>query len=210
MALSWSVDGAHVELRFGQLTVKVQGRVKHRTTVGNEGEWPFPVNDLTYRIARVRTFAGVLTELYSHDGGLIPDTKHFVAKVQAPPHSVCGHHADTEARVACARCGTFACDRCLGADLIHCRSCLDRVRTEAKGRPREATYLAPALLFLIVGGLIGAALGLLAGTASLAIAHRVQSRRVRALIALGIYGAAAAFYLATAAFLGEVSNSLHR
>lgn len=81
---------------------------------------------------------------------------------------------------------------------------------EASDRPREAAYFAPAALFVAAGGLVGAALGLGAGAASVAIARRVQSKPLRALIAAAVYGAAAIVYLAVAAFLDTVRESLHR
>jgi hypothetical protein len=88
--MGWSVDWARVEVFLRQLVVTRGAHVEHRTFIGDQGEWPFPVNGRAYRIARVKTFWGRVTELYSHDGGLIPETVRFVDKVPAPPSSVCG------------------------------------------------------------------------------------------------------------------------
>ncbi len=208
--MGWSVDGAWVEVTLRALVVTRDEHVAHRTFLGDQGEWPFPINGRAYRIARVKTFWGRVTELYSHDGGLVPETARFVDKVLAPAGSTCARHVDVAASVACARCGTFACAACLGPDVIHCRGCEERLFAEANDRPREGAYFAPAALFVAAGGLVGGALGLGAAAASVAIARRVQNKPLRAVIAVGLYGLAAIVYLLVAAIIDGGRDALHR
>lgn len=177
---------------MGVLSVKDRpgGTLQHQLFVGNEGEWPFPLKGRTYRISRSKLISGVVTELYSNEGGHIPEGG-FIQQVGAPVGSVCPEHHGTGAAAACARCGVFVCERCLAPDRLHCLPCLQRRRVEALRQPSEAAYFLPVVFLGIFGGLIGIILGATAGALSLAIARRLENRALRLIVAIGAYGVAA-------------------
>ncbi len=189
---SWSVDGQWVTLKADTVTVsaKPQSAPLHTMSIGQRGEWSFPLNGRAYRIARSSEFMGVVTELYAEGGGLVPESERYVARTAAPSDGACKQHP-TPAAIACARCGSFACEACLGTTRIHCKPCVAELERRGAGRPRQAVYFAPIVIMGVLGGALGGLLGGAAGSVSYGLARKVQSRVARVLITLAVYALAA-------------------
>lgn len=195
----WSVDGYLVELVNGKLTVSSGPggpTVLELKKVGQKaGEVPLTLDGRAYRLSTSRGFLGPVSELRTAGGDLLPECDAYASRTPAPGGTSCQAHR-SPAVVACARCGAFACERCLGADRVHCATCMLKLTSEAQRRPRQAVYLAPALVYMPLGGALGGLLGVGAASASFAIARKLESRAARVGAAVGIHLVAVAVLLA--------------
>lgn len=205
MAQGWSFAGKRVEFRgalpAGKLVVLgASGAVEHELKLAQAGEWSLPVGTASLKVVRTRQFAGPKLELFSPAGRALPPSKQHLSPSPAPAGSTCAqHHA--AASYACARCGSFVCPSCAGADLTHCTSCFDAAHAAAAKDAAAMAYFAPVIVFGIAGGLIGGLLGGLAGAASVEVAKRTESRALKLLAAVGLYSVAAVLYVVVAAMI---------
>lgn len=158
--------------------------------IAAKGEWDVPLAGATYRFKRTRGFLGEQFELRAPNGELVPKAKKRITPLEVPPGSQCATHPADAATLVCARCGTFSCAACSGADLLHCRTCLQKELVEQQRNANAALYFTPAVLFMYFGGLLGVVLGLLAGAGASAFARRSENKALKILVAMGLYGVA--------------------
>jgi hypothetical protein len=207
MAQGWSIAGKRVEFRAGFPAGKLAvtngqkgAPPEHELKLASKGEWTLPVGPHQVKVVRTAQFAGPKLELFGPGGGLIPPTAAHVAPGPAPAGSVCPAH-QAPATSACARCGTFVCGQCVGADLTHCQTCLTALQTAAQKNAAAMVWMSPVLFFGIFGGLLGALFGGAAGAAMVAIAKRTENKAIKLGAAVVLYGLAAVLWLVIAASL---------
>ncbi|MHB8877182.1 MAG: hypothetical protein ACYC8T_26085 [Myxococcaceae bacterium] len=192
-AMGWSVDGKRVELRaaFPAGKLSIDGE---ETKLSASGVWPVKVGKRTLTFKRTRGFMGPKNELFMGTD-LVPATPKHVPQTLAPDGSLCAVHKEAAAAITCARCGSFTCEACSGPDLTHCRPCLAKLAAEAAKKAAAMAYLTPVVVFGLLGGLLAALIGGLAGAAVVTIARRSDSKAVKLGAAIGLYGLAVVVYL---------------
>ena len=204
MAHGWSIDGRRVELGpafpAGKLVVKENGQSVHEQKLASKGEWELPVGGSTYKVVRVKGFMGPKTEVLDGRGRKVPPSDKHAAPSPAAAGSTCAPH-QAAARYACARCGSFVCTECAGADLTHCVTCCEKLTQEADKNAAAMAFLAPAAAFGIIGGLLLAVFGLAAGGVAVAIARRTESKPLKIIAAVGLYGVAIVAWLIVVAMI---------
>ncbi|MEW5742558.1 MAG: hypothetical protein AB1938_26810 [Myxococcota bacterium] len=206
MAHGWSIGGKRIEFRAALPAGKIVvvdspgGQPVHEQKLAAKGEWEVPVGDKKYRLVRTPGFAAPKMDVFSPRGELVPPTDKHVAPAPAPAGSTCAPH-QAAARYACARCGLFVCEECAGADLTHCRKCIEGLVATAQKNAAAMAYMAPVLVFAIMGGLLGGILGALAGAGSVAIARRTENTALKLGAAVGLYALAVIVWVVIAAFL---------
>ena len=192
--VGWSVDGKRLELRAGfpagKLAVGDDEPIKLKT----KGEWPVQVGRKALTFKRTAGFMGPKNELFA-GAELIPPTPKHVARALAPEGSLCAKHKETPATIACARCGSFSCEACAGPDGTHCRTCLAGISAAAAKNAAAMAYLAPVVAFGLLGGLLAAVIGGLAGLAVVTIAKKTENKAIKIGAAVGLYGLATVIYL---------------
>jgi hypothetical protein len=182
MAQGWSFAGQRVEFRAalpaGKLVVLAP-----------------PSKDFLHELK-----LSPVLELFSPSGVLLPPAPRHVAPGPAPAGSVCPTH-QAAALGACARCGTFMCPSCAGADLTHCSTCFGTLHEAAQKNAAAMAYFAPVIVFAIMGGLLGGLFGGAAGVAAMAIAKRTDNKAVKIGAAVGLYTVAAILWIVIAVLL---------
>lgn len=207
MALGWSIAGKRIEFRAGFPAGKLvvadapKGPALHELKMKAKGEWELPVAGRTYRVVRAAGMMGPKIDLFSPRGELVPPSAKHLSPSPAPAGAVCATHAQAAAVSACARCGTFLCAECQGADLTHCRACLGGLEKAAKAEAAAMAYFAPVLIFAVVGGLLGGLFGGAAGAAAVAVARKAEKTPVKIAAAVAFYGVAAVAWIIAVAVL---------
>jgi hypothetical protein len=200
MAQGWSFAGQRVEFRAalpaGKLVVLAPPSKDflHELKLSQTGEWTVPVAGQSIKVVRKRVAMTPVLELFS------PPAPRHVAPGPAPAGSVCPTH-QAAALGACARCGTFMCPSCAGADLTHCSTCFGTLHEAAQKNAAAMAYFAPVIVFAIMGGLLGGLFGGAAGVAAMAIAKRTDNKAVKIGAAVGLYTVAAILWIVIAVLL---------
>jgi hypothetical protein len=192
--IGWSVDGKRVELRAGFPAGKLAVGDDEPIKLSTKGEWPVRLGKRTLTFKRTSGFMGPKNELFA-GADLIPPTPKHVPRMLAPEGSLCAEHKETEATIACARCGSFSCEACAGPDGTHCRKCLAGLAAAAAKNAAAMAYLTPVVVFGILGGLLAAIVGGLAGLAVVTIAKKTENTAIKVGAAIGLYGLAVVIYL---------------
>lgn len=204
--MPWSIAGKRVEFRAGfpagklVVTDKPKGTPEYELKLATKGEWQVPVGAHQVKVVRTSQFAGPKLELFGANGALIPPTEQHVVPGLAPAGSQCPTH-QVAATYACARCGTFVCAQCAGADFTHCQKCLGSLTEVAQKNSAAAAYFAPVIIFVALGGLLGGLFAGAAGAAAVAIAKRTESKAIKLGAAVVLYGVAAIAWILIAASL---------
>lgn len=207
MAQGWSIGGKRIEFRAafpaGKLAVVTPPgtQPEHEVKLTTKGEWQVPVGEHTYRVVRTQAFMGPKIEVFSPRGELVPPAAKHVAPAVAPFGSMCATHSSVGAKYACARCGTFVCGECAGADLTHCRKCIEGLVAEAQKNAAAMVYLVPMPIFAVLGGCLGGVLGGLAGAAAVAIARKTENTALKVAAAVGLYALAIVLWVVIAALI---------
>ncbi len=193
MAQGWSVDGRRVQLGAafpaGKIVVLENGASVHEQKLSGKGQWPLSIGGAPFELKRTKGFMGPKTDLFNERGEKIPLSAKHVVPAPAVVGSLCAVHS-AAARFACARCGAFACPQCAGADLTHCKGCSDRLGQEAAKNAAAMAYFAPTVVLAVLGGALLGLLGAAAGAGAVAIARRTESKPLKILAAVGLYGLA--------------------
>ncbi|MBL8950784.1 MAG: hypothetical protein JNK82_08415 [Myxococcaceae bacterium] len=204
MATGWSIDNRRIEFGAafpaGKLIVKESGQNVHEQKLATKGEWQLPVGGASYKVVRVKGFMGPKTELFDARGRKVPPSDKHASPSPAAPGSTCPAH-QAAARFACARCGTFVCGECAGADLTHCQTCCDKMMKEADKNAAAMAYLAPTIVMGVVGGLLLALFAGGAGAIAVTIAKRTESKAVKIGAAVGLYTLAVVAWLIVVALI---------
>lgn len=206
MAQGWSFAGQRVEFRAalpaGKLVVLAPPAKDflHEVKLSQEGEWTVPVAGQPLKVVRKRKGLTPVIEVFAPGGTMLPPADRHVAQRPAPAGSLCPAN-QAPAIAACARCGTFICQACAGADLTHCASCFGTLHEAAQKNAAAMAYFAPVIVFGIMGGLLGGVFGALAGGAAVAIAKRTENKVVKIGAAVGLYALAAILWIVVAVLL---------
>ena len=199
MAHGWSIGGRRLELGAafpaGKIVAREQGAVVFEKKLPRAGQLEAPLGGQTFTVRRTSGFMGPKTEVFDARGRRIPPSARPIQPGPAPLGSSCATH-QVGASYACARCGTFVCVDCAGADLTHCEPCLQRLNADADKNAAALAYMAPVVVMGALGGLLLAVLGLAAGGAAVAIAKKVESKPLKLVAAVALYGAAVVIWLA--------------
>ena len=206
MANGWSVGGKRLELKAGFPAGKLAVDGEVATKLKSKGSFPVQIDGCPYTFERKPGLLGPKDTLRAADGQLVPPTPQHVASRRAGAGSMCAQHVDVQALVECPRCGSYACERCAGADRTHCRACSERLLATAEKQARDLMFMAPAIVFAITGGALGATLGLAAGAGAVAIARRTESTGLKWGAAIGLYLLAAIVFVVVAAAVQAAVN----
>lgn len=207
MALAWSIAGKRIEFRAGFPAGKLvvadapKGAALHELKMKTKGEWELPVDGRTYKVVRTAGMMGPKIDLFSARGELVPPSAKHVPPSPAPAGALCAAHAQVAAVSACARCGTFLCADCQGADLTHCRACLGGLEKAAKAEAAAMAWFAPVVVFAATGGALGGLLGAAAGAATVAVVRKTEKTPVKLAAAVAFYGVAAVAWIVAVALI---------
>lgn len=204
MAQGWSVDGRRIEFRAafpaGKIVVLEGTATVHEEKLKAAGEWQIPVGGTSLKLTRVRGFMGPKMNLHGTDGTVIPMTPKLVAPTPAPAGSRCNPHQQL-ARYTCPRCGAFCCPQCAGPDLTHCKPCAQRLSEAAAKNAAAMAYMAPVPVFFVLAGPLAGLLAAGAGAGAVAIARNTESKALKILGAVALYGVATVLWAIAAYFI---------
>lgn len=175
-----------MELKAGFPAGKLAIDGEVATKLKSKGTFPLQIDARPYTFERKSSLIGPKDSLRAADGQLVPPTPQHVANRRAGAGSMCAQHVERQALIECPRCGSYACEACTGADLTHCRACSDRLLATAEKQARDLMFMTPAIFFAIMGGALGAMLGLGAGALVVAIARKTESSAIKWGAAIGL------------------------
>jgi hypothetical protein len=201
MANGWSIAGKRLEIKPGFPAGKLVLDGETAAKLKAKGSFPLQIAGKPYTFERKQGLMVPKDTLRSADGQVVPPTSKHVPSVRAAAGSLCAQHTDRQALVECPRCGSYACDQCTGPDLTHCRACTERLLATAEKHARDLMFMAPAFLFVVIGGMLGALLGVGAGAAAVAIARKTDSAGLKWAAAIGLYVVAAIAFVVAAGAL---------